>query len=153
MSKPLSLFSDQVLAAARAPASVKAPESGEFDHLNPDGSKKHKQLAARRELLTGNTDNGSSRTVYVAKQLLARDDNDGIIDELPEPDGNSSTVQYLNELSMGQEQLNAKASKPPDQKPPQDAPAVEARKKSKQPAHNYETEEGEAARRNGGIHL
>ena len=95
----------------------------EFRYLNPDGSKKHKQLAARGELLTGNTDNGSSRTVYVAKQLLARDDNDGIIDELPEPDGNSSTVQYLNELSMGQEQLNAKVEKAKASKPPKESRA------------------------------
>lgn len=115
MSKPLSLFSDDELAAARAPAPVKAPESVEFDYLNPGGSTNHKQLAARRELLTGNTDNGSSRCVYEAKQLLAGDDNDGIIDERRETDGNSSTVQYLNKLSKGQEKLKAKASKPPQE--------------------------------------
>ena len=43
MSKPLSLFSDQDLAAARAQLS-KAADAGELEHLNPDGTKKHKQL-------------------------------------------------------------------------------------------------------------
>ena len=111
MSKPLSLFSDQDLAAARAPAPVKAEAAGELEHLNPDGTKKHKQLAARRESLIRDTDNGSSRALHKAKQLL--DADDGIIDELPEPDDGSSTVKYLNKSSKGKKELQAKAKKPP----------------------------------------
>ncbi|MBT6842301.1 MAG: hypothetical protein HOA17_00715 [Candidatus Melainabacteria bacterium] len=106
MFKPLSLFSDQDLAAARAPAPVKAEAAGENDHLNPDGTKKYKQLA---------TDNRPSRSLHEAEKLLAAGDvdNDGIIDELPEPDDGSSTVKYLNKSSKGKKELQAKAKKPP----------------------------------------
>ncbi|MDA1021279.1 MAG: hypothetical protein O2962_07015 [Cyanobacteria bacterium] len=139
MSKPLSLFSDQVLAAARAPASVKAPESGEFDHLNPDGSKKHKQLALQKRRDEVRAKNAPDEEIGTDEDLITAKD--------------ICKALFVANQALIQAKPVAK-----NQKPTQDAPAVEAKKKSKQPkprnfGYDPDTEDRNAASKNGGIHL
>ncbi|MDA0771862.1 MAG: hypothetical protein O3C63_02855 [Cyanobacteria bacterium] len=137
MSKPLSLFSDQVLAAARAPALVKAAESGEFAHLNPDGTPRYAALQKRRDEVRAK--NAPDEEIGTDEDLITAKD--------------ICKALFVANQALIQAKPVAK-----NQKPTQDAPAVEAKKKSKQPkprnfGYDPDTEDRNAASKNGGIHL
>lgn len=103
--------------------------AGEFSHLKPNGTPRYAALQKRRE--------GLSTKIAQRKQI-------GTDKEL-------DTARNIRKALFDAKQALIQAeSVAKNQEPTQEVSAVRVRRKSQ---HHYDTEEGEAARINGGIHL